>query len=58
MLFSLHRVSAMEFSAFRILKERMLSRKTDLINAFQLRDYSRSGKKFFTISQHTWIYTE
>ncbi|XP_055471707.1 serine/threonine-protein phosphatase with EF-hands 1 [Psammomys obesus] len=36
------RVSAMEFSAFKTLKERMISRKTDLINAFQLRDHSRS----------------
>ncbi|MEJ1281318.1 protein phosphatase with EF hand calcium-binding domain 1 [Cricetulus griseus] len=47
------RVSAMEFSAFRILKERMLSRKTDLINAFQLRDYSRSGR----ISLAQWAFS-
>ncbi|CAH6780189.1 Ppef1 [Phodopus roborovskii] len=47
------RVSAMEFSAFKILKERMLSRKTDLINAFQLRDYSRSGR----ISLAQWAFS-
>ncbi|KFO24983.1 Serine/threonine-protein phosphatase with EF-hands 1 [Fukomys damarensis] len=38
------RVSAMESSAIRILKEKMISRKTDLIHAFQLRDYSKSGQ--------------
>nr|XP_048296565.1 serine/threonine-protein phosphatase with EF-hands 1 isoform X2 [Myodes glareolus] len=47
------RVSAMEFSAFKILKERMLSRKTDLINAFQLRDYRRSGR----ISLAQWAFS-
>lgn len=35
----------MESSAIRILKERMLSRKTDLIRAFQLQDRSKSGNK-------------
>ncbi|MBZ3882612.1 Serine/threonine-protein phosphatase with EF-hands 1 [Sciurus carolinensis] len=38
-----HRVHAMENSAIRILKERIISRKTDLMHAFQLRDHSRSG---------------
>lgn len=38
------RVSAMESTAIRILKEKIISRKTDLIHAFQLRDYSKSGK--------------
>ncbi|XP_052026165.1 serine/threonine-protein phosphatase with EF-hands 1 [Apodemus sylvaticus] len=47
------RVSAMEFSAFRILKERMIARKTDLINAFHLRDHSRSGK----ISLAQWAFS-
>ncbi|KAL1766529.1 serine serine/threonine-protein phosphatase with EF-hands 1 [Sigmodon hispidus] len=47
------RVTAMEFSAFRILKERMLARKTDLINAFQLRDFSKSGK----ISLAQWAFS-
>nr|XP_042125268.1 serine/threonine-protein phosphatase with EF-hands 1 isoform X2 [Peromyscus maniculatus bairdii] len=47
------RVNAMEFNAFKILKERMLSRKTDLINAFQLRDYGRSGK----ISLAQWAFS-
>ncbi|CAO2624133.1 Serine/threonine-protein phosphatase with EF-hands 1 [Lemmus lemmus] len=47
------RVSAMEFSAFKILKEKMLSRKTDLINAFQLRDYRRSGR----ISLAQWAFS-
>ncbi|XP_040599880.1 serine/threonine-protein phosphatase with EF-hands 1 [Mesocricetus auratus] len=47
------RVNTMEFNAFRILKERMLSRKTDLTNAFQLRDYSRSGR----ISLAQWAFS-
>ncbi|XP_076774488.1 serine/threonine-protein phosphatase with EF-hands 1 [Arvicanthis niloticus] len=47
------RVSAMELSAFRILKERMIARKTDLIDAFQLRDYSKSGK----ISLTQWAFS-
>ncbi|XP_041498338.1 serine/threonine-protein phosphatase with EF-hands 1 [Microtus oregoni] len=47
------RVSAMEFSAFKILKERMLSRKTDLISAFQLRDYGRTGR----ISLAQWAFS-
>ncbi|NP_001030107.1 serine/threonine-protein phosphatase with EF-hands 1 isoform X2 [Rattus norvegicus] len=47
------RVNAMEFSAFRILKERMIARKTDLINAFELRDHSRTGK----ISLAQWAFS-
>lgn len=57
-LLSSYRMNAMESSAFKILKEKMISRKTDLINAFELRDHSRSGNKLFTISQHIWLYTE
>uniref|UniRef100_A0A8C0DCB6 Serine/threonine-protein phosphatase n=1 Tax=Balaenoptera musculus TaxID=9771 RepID=A0A8C0DCB6_BALMU len=38
------RVNAVESSAIRMLKERMISRKTDLIRAFQLQDCSKSGK--------------
>ncbi|CAK7313732.1 Serine/threonine-protein phosphatase with EF-hands 1 [Vulpes lagopus] len=38
------RVHTIESSAIRILKERMISRKTDLIRAFQLQDRSKSGK--------------
>lgn len=43
------RVSLMESSAIRILKEKMISRKTDLVNAFQLQDRNKSGK--LTLSQ-------
>nr|KAF6436222.1 protein phosphatase with EF-hand domain 1 [Rousettus aegyptiacus] len=38
------RVHTIETSAIRILKERMISRKSDLINAFQLQDCNKSGK--------------
>ncbi|XP_068389058.1 serine/threonine-protein phosphatase with EF-hands 1 isoform X2 [Eschrichtius robustus] len=38
------RVNAVESSAIRMLKERMISRKTDLIRVFQLQDCSKSGK--------------
>ncbi|XP_032984320.1 serine/threonine-protein phosphatase with EF-hands 1-like isoform X1 [Rhinolophus ferrumequinum] len=38
------RVTTIESSAIRILKERIISRKTDLINAFQLQDRKKSGK--------------
>lgn len=34
----------MESSAIRILKEKIISRKTDLTHAFQVRDHSKSGK--------------
>ncbi|XP_077891200.1 serine/threonine-protein phosphatase with EF-hands 1 isoform X2 [Ictidomys tridecemlineatus] len=47
------RVHAMETSAIRILKERIISRKTDLMHAFQLRDHSRSGK----ISIAQWAFS-
>ncbi|XP_066880163.1 serine/threonine-protein phosphatase with EF-hands 1 isoform X2 [Kogia breviceps] len=38
------RVNAVESSAIRMLKERMISQKTDLIHVFQLEDHSKSGK--------------
>ncbi|XP_071069297.1 serine/threonine-protein phosphatase with EF-hands 1 [Dasypus novemcinctus] len=38
------RVNAIESSAIRILKERIISRKSDLICAFELYDRSKSGK--------------
>ncbi|KAL0588001.1 Serine/threonine-protein phosphatase with EF-hands 1 [Plecturocebus cupreus] len=38
------RVSTMENSAIKILRERMISRKSDLIRAFLLKDYKKSGK--------------
>uniref|UniRef100_A0A8C6R494 Serine/threonine-protein phosphatase with EF-hands n=2 Tax=Nannospalax galili TaxID=1026970 RepID=A0A8C6R494_NANGA len=47
------RVTAMEFSAIKVLKERMLSRKSDLVHAFQLHDHSRSGK----ISLAQWAFS-
>ncbi|XP_048191450.1 serine/threonine-protein phosphatase with EF-hands 1 [Perognathus longimembris pacificus] len=47
------RVEIMESSAIRMLKERILARKTDLIRAFQLRDHSRSGK----ISVAQWAFS-
>ncbi|XP_017173970.1 serine/threonine-protein phosphatase with EF-hands 1 isoform X2 [Mus musculus] len=47
------RMNAMESSAFKILKEKMISRKTDLINAFELRDHSRSGR----ISLAEWAFS-
>ncbi|XP_073920328.1 serine/threonine-protein phosphatase with EF-hands 1-like isoform X2 [Castor canadensis] len=46
-------VHAMESSALRILKERMISQKTDLTHAFQLQDRSRSGK----ISVAQWAFS-
>uniref|UniRef100_A0A452SLE2 Serine/threonine-protein phosphatase with EF-hands 1 n=1 Tax=Ursus americanus TaxID=9643 RepID=A0A452SLE2_URSAM len=47
------RVNAIESSAIRILKERMISRKTDLIRAFQLQDRSKSGK----LSMGQWAFS-
>ncbi|KAM6144021.1 serine/threonine-protein phosphatase with EF-hands 1 [Erethizon dorsatum] len=47
------RVNAMESSAIRILKERIISRKTDLTHAFQVRDHSKSGK----ISVTQWAFS-
>ncbi|XP_030789911.1 serine/threonine-protein phosphatase with EF-hands 1 [Rhinopithecus roxellana] len=38
------RVYTMESSAIKILKERVISRKSDLTRAFQLQDHRRSGK--------------
>uniref|UniRef100_A0A8C5JTQ6 Serine/threonine-protein phosphatase with EF-hands n=1 Tax=Jaculus jaculus TaxID=51337 RepID=A0A8C5JTQ6_JACJA len=47
------RVATMENRAIKILKERMISQKTDLINAFQLRDHSKTGK----ISLAQWAFS-
>lgn len=47
------RVNTIESSAIRILKERMISRKTDLINAFQLQDRNKSGK----LSMSQWAFS-
>ncbi|EHH60745.1 serine/threonine-protein phosphatase with EF-hands 1 isoform X1 [Macaca fascicularis] len=38
------RVYTMESSAIKILKERVISRKSDLTRAFQLQDHRKSGK--------------
>uniref|UniRef100_A0A8C9GIB2 Serine/threonine-protein phosphatase n=1 Tax=Piliocolobus tephrosceles TaxID=591936 RepID=A0A8C9GIB2_9PRIM len=38
------RVYTVESSALKILKERMISRKSDLTHAFQLQDHRKSGK--------------
>jgi len=46
-------VNVLESSAIRILKERMISRKTDLICAFQLQDRSKSGK----LSMGQWAFS-
>lgn len=48
-LFFLYRMNVMEFSVFKILKEKMILRKIDFINVFEFRDYSRSGNKLFII---------
>ncbi|XP_055987108.1 serine/threonine-protein phosphatase with EF-hands 1 [Sorex fumeus] len=47
------RVSIIESSAVRILKEKMVARKTDLVRALQLQDRYRSGK--VTLSQ--WAFS-
>ncbi|XP_058391153.1 serine/threonine-protein phosphatase with EF-hands 1 isoform X2 [Diceros bicornis minor] len=47
------RVNIIESSAIRILKERMISRKTDLIRAFQLQDRNKSGK----LSMGQWAFS-
>ncbi|XP_057574227.1 serine/threonine-protein phosphatase with EF-hands 1 [Hippopotamus amphibius kiboko] len=47
------RVNAIESSAIRMLKERMISRKTDLIHAFQLQDCNKSGK----LSMGQWAFS-
>ncbi|XP_055419448.1 serine/threonine-protein phosphatase with EF-hands 1 isoform X1 [Bubalus kerabau] len=47
------RVNAIESSAIRMLKERMISRKTDLIQAFQLQDRNKSGK----LSMGQWAFS-
>ncbi|XP_015317263.1 serine/threonine-protein phosphatase with EF-hands 1 isoform X1 [Bos taurus] len=47
------RVNAIESSAIRMLKERMISRKTDLIRAFQLQDRNKSGK----LSMGQWAFS-
>ncbi|XP_008578074.1 PREDICTED: serine/threonine-protein phosphatase with EF-hands 1 [Galeopterus variegatus] len=47
------RVDAMECSAIRILRERIIAQKTDLIRAFQLQDYTKSGK----LSKTQWAFS-
>uniref|UniRef100_A0A8C8XPN6 Serine/threonine-protein phosphatase n=1 Tax=Panthera leo TaxID=9689 RepID=A0A8C8XPN6_PANLE len=47
------RVNAIESSAIRILRERIIARKTDLIHAFQLQDRSKSGK----LSMSQWAFS-
>ncbi|KAK1347020.1 hypothetical protein QTO34_000881 [Cnephaeus nilssonii] len=47
------RVNTIESSAIRILKERIVSRKTDLIHSFQLQDRTKSGK----ISMGQWAFS-
>ncbi|XP_070320735.1 serine/threonine-protein phosphatase with EF-hands 1 isoform X2 [Odocoileus virginianus] len=47
------RVNAIESSAIRMLKERMISRKTDLTRAFQLQDRNKSGK----LSMGQWAFS-
>uniref|UniRef100_A0A8C3YIY6 Serine/threonine-protein phosphatase n=1 Tax=Catagonus wagneri TaxID=51154 RepID=A0A8C3YIY6_9CETA len=47
------RVNAIESSAIRMLKERMISRKTDLIRAFQLQDCNKTGK----LSMGQWAFS-
>ncbi|XP_029785950.1 serine/threonine-protein phosphatase with EF-hands 1 isoform X2 [Suricata suricatta] len=47
------RISAIETSAIRILRERIIARKTDLIHAFHLQDLSKSGK----VSLGQWAFS-
>ncbi|XP_054437173.1 serine/threonine-protein phosphatase with EF-hands 1 [Pteronotus mesoamericanus] len=47
------RVYTVESSAMKILKERMIARKTDLINIFQLQDHNKTGK----ISMSQWAFS-
>uniref|UniRef100_A0A8C9KLZ1 Serine/threonine-protein phosphatase n=1 Tax=Panthera tigris altaica TaxID=74533 RepID=A0A8C9KLZ1_PANTA len=47
------RVNAIESSAIRILRERIIAQKTDLIHAFQLQDRSKSGK----LSMSQWAFS-
>ncbi|XP_037013395.2 serine/threonine-protein phosphatase with EF-hands 1 [Artibeus jamaicensis] len=47
------RVHTIERSAIKILKERMIARKTDLINVFQLQDREKTGK----ISMGQWAFS-
>ncbi|KAM5221404.1 serine/threonine-protein phosphatase with EF-hands 1 [Ctenodactylus gundi] len=47
------RVNVMESIAFRILKEKIMSRKIDLFHAFKRRDHAKSGK----ISVMEWALT-
>ncbi|XP_010594134.2 serine/threonine-protein phosphatase with EF-hands 1 [Loxodonta africana] len=47
------RVSTIESSAIRILKERMIARKTDLVHAFELHDRSKSGR----LSLSQWAFS-
>ncbi|XP_060038668.1 serine/threonine-protein phosphatase with EF-hands 1 [Erinaceus europaeus] len=47
------RVNIIESSAIRILKERVISRKTDLVRAFHLQDRNKSGK----LSMSQWAFS-
>ncbi|XP_042526465.1 serine/threonine-protein phosphatase with EF-hands 1-like [Dipodomys spectabilis] len=47
------RIHTLERNAIRILKAKIISRRSDLISAFYLRDYSKSGK----ISVAQWAFT-
>ncbi|XP_012881909.1 PREDICTED: serine/threonine-protein phosphatase with EF-hands 1-like [Dipodomys ordii] len=47
------RIHTLERSTIRILKAKIISRRSDLISAFYLRDYSKSGK----ISVAQWAFT-
>lgn len=47
------RVHTIERSAIKILRERMIARKTDLVNAFQLQDREKTGK----ISMGQWAFS-
>ncbi|KAM6151466.1 serine/threonine-protein phosphatase with EF-hands 1 [Rhynchocyon petersi] len=44
------RVNTIECSAIRILKEKIIARKTDLIHAFELHDYKKTGR----VSLNQW----
>ncbi|XP_012507130.1 PREDICTED: serine/threonine-protein phosphatase with EF-hands 1 [Propithecus coquereli] len=44
------RMNILEINAIRVLKERIISQKTDLTHAFQLQDHGKSGK----LSQGQW----
>ncbi|XP_075394690.1 serine/threonine-protein phosphatase with EF-hands 1 [Tenrec ecaudatus] len=47
------RVNTIEGSAIRMLKERMIARKTDLVHAFEAHDHTKSGK----VSLGQWAFS-